>query len=1125
MATPDAPDDRPSGAPAAPGDGLPPVAPDIVEQELGEAIDNIVPTIGYQMLPLVGIGGSAGAIRALQAFFEAMPPESGLAFAVVLHLSPNHASVMADMIGKWTRMPVVQASDGEEVRANHVYVIPPAKQMTAVNGHLRLADLGHHQGRRVAVDLFFRSLADTHGPHAAAIVLSGADGDGVLGVRRIKERGGLTIAQDPDEAEHPGMPRASIESGMVDWVLKAAEMPQRILDYVAREARLNLPPEDGHSPAVLRPESHDVEGAFRDILAFMRTRTRRDFSYYKRATILRRISRRMQVHGVDSMDAYLVVLRTQPPEASALLKDLLISVTNFFRDRDAFAALEARIPSLFEGKGPGDTIRVWCPACATGEEAYSLAMLLLEHARTIDQPPAIQVFGCDLDDDAVQSARSGVFAAAIVADVPEERLRRYFVRDYRGYRVQRPLREAVLFAAHDLLKDAPFSRLDLVSCRNLLIYLNRDAQDRALDTFHFALKPDGLLFLGSSESVDDASPLFRAVDKKYRIYMRRSFARPVFSVPIAPPLAAPAQDPDAMQKLADAARHAGTPLREATAPPPIARRGDDAAAWGQLHLRLIERFAPPSILVDRDYEIRHLSLSAGRFLEVAGGPPSTNLLRLVHPGLRSELRALLYRAATSGEPAEVLDLPAEIEGKRQRVTMRVFPMPDTPPGYLIATFEARDPDAAAVAPTTFDHTRASDAQHDLERELDHLKAHLRDTVEQYEASTEELKASNEELQSMNEELRSATEELETSREELQSINEELTTVNHELKNSVDDLGRANSALANLMSATAIVTLFLDRDLRVMRYTDAAAPIFNLMPGDIGRPLAHLQHLIEYPELAQDATRVLEKLIPVTRQVQGAGGARYESRLLPYRTTDDRIAGVVLTLFDVTERERVKAELAENLACAERLRSVGEHHESVAGMRTLYDAIVDTARFIVHADGATVEVVGGAEGDLRTMASQGLPDDLVERVRELEVRSDAALRRGVRAFVDFSASATRNDADRSFHAAGFRCAQSTRLAASDGRAVGLIKTFWRALYHPTERELRYLDLLARLATDAIGRQLAGDAMRDRVTALTRSSEGAGARESRMLALEREVNELAARLGEAPRYPLDVERPAD
>lgn len=906
--------------------------PDRAEYDAVLSHDDAVPTRGYQLLPMVGLGGSAGSIPALQAFFESIPPDTGMAFVVIMHLSPEHESLLAELLQRSTRMPVIQVQDTERVVADTVYVIPPRKSLQTLDGSLRLADMVVERGRHTAVDMFFRTLADTHGPHSTAIVLSGVDGDGAIGIKRIKERGGLTIAQDPDEAQHSGMPRSAIATGMVDWVLPVGSMAERLLAYRELEQRIQLPPEEGPpTTAQPQPTRSASEAALRDVLAFLRTRSGRDFGSYKRATVLRRIGRRMQVNGVTDLSGYLDCLRTRPGEAGALLQDLLISVTNFFRDIDCFAALQARIPVLFADKRDGDTVRVWVAGCATGEEAYSIAMLLIEHAHTLETPPLIQVFATDLDEAAVRVAREGVYPVTIEGDVSEERLRRFFVKEHRGYRVRREVRESVLFAVHDLLKDSPFSRLDLVSCRNLLIYLNRDAQERALDTFHFALRPGGLLFLGASETVDDGSPLYDLLDKKHRLYAQRPVLRNPLPLPSGP----------GTLTLALAAQAAHEPVMPGSAfqlPPAMlagraARAGETrSAALGEIHLRLLEQLAPPSVLVNGEYDIVHLSPGAGRFLRYGGGEPNNNLLRAVSPDLRIELRAALSRAAQGGEPVEVRRVPVELDGQPVEVSLRVLPADAVLPGLLLVTLLAEPPDAEMalpLGPVPLPRGLAGEdpVARQLDRELELLKAHLRDTVEQYEASTEELKASNEELQAMNEELRSATEELETSREELQSINEELTTVNAELKHKVDELGHANSDMHNLMDATAIATVFLDRELRITRYTPAAVTLFNLIPSDVGRPLADLRTRLAYEELGPDAQRVLDRLVPVEREIGEDGGRWFIARLLPYRTLDDRIAGLVLTFVDISERKQVQQaletsrnELREALADNERARA-------------------------------------------------------------------------------------------------------------------------------------------------------------------------------------------------------------
>jgi chemotaxis methyl-accepting protein methylase/GAF domain-containing protein len=895
-------------------DGLPIVSPDEEEEDEG-CLDNIVPTRGYDMLPVVALGGSAGSITALKEFFDNTPATTGLAYVVVLHLAPGHESTLPALLQRHSAMPVRAAGDEEKIEANTVYVIPPGKHLTATDGHLRLTDLQQDRGRRVAVDLFFRSLADTHGPHAMAVVLSGADGDGAIGLRRIKERGGLTIAQDPEEAEHTGMPRSAIGTGMVDWVLRVAEMPARLMAYHASEGRLRLPPEEGPQPAkAAEPQQPDeVEALLREVLAYLRTRTGCDFSYYKRATIVRRISRRMQVNGVEELGEYLRFLRTHPGEAGALQNDLLISVTNFFRDREAFHVLEEQIPELFKNKGPNDAVRIWTPACATGEETYSLAMLLLEHAKKTESPPMLQVFGCDLNEEAIQTARAGFYPGTIAADVSEERLRRFFVMEPGGFRVRRDLREMVLFATHDLLKDAPFSRMDLVSCRNLLIYLNRDAQKRALEIFHFALKPRGVLFLGSSESIEEGTSLFATVDKKRRIYRQVPGHR--VGLPMPTGASALQRTIHHHERLSHA--HVALPGAAFTAGLPLSPAQETIPAEGgarvtEIHFKLLGRFGPPSLVVNAHNEIVHLSENANRFLQLPEGEPTRNLLRLAHPMLRVDLRAALLRAEETGEAVDIFRRLVDLPGGSKAVDIRVVPAGEMAPGHLLVIFEAHEPGEpeTADAPAPSGTLEPEAVVQQLDRELARANSNLRNTVEQYEATTEELKASNEELQAMNEELRSAGEELETSREELQSVNEELTTVNSELRGRVEELHNANSDLQNLMAATQIATVFLDRALHVMRYTPTAVPLFHFIPGDLGRPITDLRQKLNYPELAADADEVLRTLIPVERDVR-EDGHWLLARVQPYRTVEDQIAGVVLTFMDITERRMASQALAKS----------------------------------------------------------------------------------------------------------------------------------------------------------------------------------------------------------------------
>ncbi len=863
---------------------------------MGDDMDNVVPTLSDDTLPVIGLGGSAGSLKPLQEFFKRIPADTGGVFVVVVHLSPDHESHLAEILQQCTRMPIIQIQENAHVKPNHVYVIAPGKHLSMMNGQITLTDLERSRGRRVVVDLFFRTLADTHGPKSIAVVLSGADADGSIGVKRIKERGGLTIIQDPEEAEHNRMPRSALETGMVDCVLRAEEIPARIAEFLHNGARLQLPSEEiAPSPAAVTEKSED-EAALRNVLTLLRIRTGRDFVAYKRATILRRLTRRMQVNNVDNLTAYHDLLKANHEETGALLQDLLISVTNFFRDSDAFTALQGYIPELFRDKTTGDVVRVWVPACATGEEAYTLAMLLTEHANTLPAPPQLQIFATDIDEEAVAAARAGNYSLAVIADLTDERLLQFFTKQHGQYRVNQSLREIVMFAVHDVLKDPPFSRLDLISCRNVLIYLTREAQNRVFDVFHFSLNADGLLFLGASETAEDASLRFSSLDKKHRVYRRRNMMRtglPAVTGPLSVPHALHAR-----QRLLD--RHILPSLPASPAERSAIHLPESKSILpADLHFKLIERFSPPSIVVDGDSNIIHLSASAGRFLQIAGGTPTSNLLHLAHPMLRVELRAALFRAAQTNTIADAHDIPVDRTGGPHLVNISVHPAPDLEQHYLLVVFQERPAKAVTTAPRAVD---TDNVVRSLERELDLTKHQLRGSIEQYGVSIEEMKASNEELQAMNEELRSASEELETSREELQSINEELSTVNAELKIKLDELGRANSDLQDLMGASSIATVFLDRELKIKRYTPSAVPLFNFIPTDIGRPLSDLALQLDFGTIVADAEKVLSDLIPIEREVRDVAGHWFIARVTPYRSRDDRVGGVVLAFVDVTERK-------------------------------------------------------------------------------------------------------------------------------------------------------------------------------------------------------------------------------
>jgi two-component system CheB/CheR fusion protein len=942
-------------------------------------------------LRVIGLGGSAGSIPALQTFLENIAAQTGSAYVVVLHLSPEHESHLAEILGRSTRLPVHQVNESVRLAADQVYVIPPGKHLEMRDGTLAVGDLDRAAGRRTVVDTFFRTLAVAHGPQAGAIVFSGAGSDGTLGIRHIKEHGGLVVVQAPNEAEYDTMPRSAIATGMADYVLPVAAMPAQIATYWETSRRMRMPQEAAPSPEQ-REEGPEQEVVFHEILTHIRIQTGHDFALYKRATVLRRIGRRMQVNGLESLSAYRNFLRSHPAETGDLVSDLLISVTQFFRDPVAWEALEHDlIPRLFQGKAPTDEVRVWVCASATGEEAYSLAMLLLERAEKMAQPPRIQIFATDMDANAIANARVGVYPDTIVGDVSEERLRRWFYRQNGTYQIRKEVREAVVFAHHDVLRDTPFSRLDLVTCRNLLIYLNRAAQERVFHTFHFALRPDGRLFLGSSESADASNGLFGVTDKAQGLYIRRPSGRSV-----VPPLPATTVFTAATAGIAGTVlgrtnrMDASADLGAGASPPPPTRptlpslstpqgSGSSGGNSGGLFQKVLERFGPPTALVNEYYDIVHLSGKVSRFLSLSAGEPTFNLLQLIHPTLRLELRAALFAATTEGGdqvrliraamPVTSARTPAteateggtggQTEEDALPLAIRLTVRPVTAPPvedtqrYFLVLFEelpvllhpepatprdnaetnppAREsgeaasvPAAPATAEAAFASAQAAaEVAYRLDQENATLQRQLRARAEHYDAQAEELKSANEELLATNEEMRSVTEELETGKEELQSVNEELSTVNQELKARVEELTSTNSDLSNFLSSTDIGTIFLDRSLRIKRFTPAAEALFNLIATDAGRPLTHLTSRLDYPNLTDDAQTVLSRLIQMEREISTHDGDRYFlARLVPYRSLEDRIEGIVLNFIDITQRKRAEEAL----------------RVSEARMRTLADAV-------------------------------------------------------------------------------------------------------------------------------------------------------------------------------------------
>ena len=828
---------------------------------------------GSDQPTIVAMGASAGGLRALQAFFSAMPADTGAAFVVIVHLDPERRSELPALLGGRTRMRVVQVRDRQKLEPNHVYVIPPDRRLELVDHEIQATPFSEPHGQRSPIDLFFRSVADRLGD-GFAVIFSGAGSDGVVGVRAVKESGGIILVQEPSEAEYPSMPRAAIATGIVDVVLPVQQLAARLCDLIRVK-----------QAAAANPEVDDE--LLRRVLAHLRVRTGHDFTKYKRSTVLRRIARRMQVTRSSDLTGYYDYLRDNTDEAQALLADLLISVTTFFRDKEAWESLKKlALPHLFENRDPADPVRAWICGCATGEEAYSVAMLLLEEIGRHEVRPPIQIFASDLDARALSAAREGRYPAEIEADVNEDRLRRFFTREGDMYRVRQELRDIVLFAHHDLLKDPPFSRVDLITCRNVMIYLDRELQEQVCSTFNYALNACGYLMLGPSETADHPPALFRNLDRNARIY--QTALKPGEKPRLLPRLLGPIRVREYLPPLAPPAT-------------PIGMLNDVIA-----HRRAIENLAPPSILVDENHRVVHLSESAGRFMQPAGGALTGDIVELVRPELRFELRSSLHRVFEQNMPTLSLAIPVRFNGKAHRVLIQVRAVENAPEGRLAMVIFVEGEEVTeklAEAGQADDETVRR-----LTQELELTQARLRTVREESDAANEELRAANEELQSINEEYRSTSEELETSKEELQSINEELQTVNSELKLKLEAISRAHSDLQNLMAATDFGTLFLDSGLRIKRFTDRATDLFSITPTDEGRPITDFTSQLDDGALIKDARAVLSNLTPIRRELKSRDGKWYDMRMRPYRTVDDKIDGVVITFVDVSDHKKVEEKL-------------------------------------------------------------------------------------------------------------------------------------------------------------------------------------------------------------------------
>ncbi|HET6516508.1 MAG TPA: chemotaxis protein CheB [Thermodesulfovibrionales bacterium] len=844
---------------------------------------------------IVGIGASAGGLDAFERFFTNMSADSGMAFVLIPHLSPEHKSIMSDLLKRYTKMEVSQAEDGVEVKRDCVYIIPPNKDMALMGRKIQLLEPVERKGLRHPIDFFFRSLAEDCGEKAICIVLSGTGTEGTLGLRAVKEKGGLALVQEVKSAQYAGMPASALATGLADYVLPPEKMPEELLRYVKHVRAMPL------KPAVM-PDGKTLE-PLQKIFVLIRAHTGHDLSMYKQNTIIRRIEKRMAILQIKNLTDYVSYLRRASHEIDVLFKELLIRVTSFFRDSEAFDALKEKgLPLLFKGRPCDQPVRIWIPGCSTGEEAYSVAIAVHEYMHAVNNICRVQIFATDLDSEAIGVARAGVYPDSITVDVSPERLERFFTPKGVAYKVKDEIREMIVFAAQNIAKDPPFTKLDVIICRNVLIYLGTDLQKKLIPIFHYSLKPEGILFLGSSETTGDFSDLFAAIDKRWKIFKTRMHeSAAVWSLDLRRPSAIPE----------------GTAGREAL--PAIKRNG--VIEIGEITEKiLLDHYSPPCVIVNDKGDVLYFHGKTGKYLEPASGKARLNIIEMAREGLTLELRTALRRAAARKKDIAIEGVQVKADGGYLTVNLEVkyISKPDSALGLLMVVF--REPSSPkgrkieklrAYIPGKSDQRLA-----DMDQELRATKEHLQATIEELESANEELRSSNEEMQSSNEELQSTNEELETSKEELQSVNEELVTVNAELQNKIEELSQVNNDMNNLLASTQVATIFLNAGLRIKRFTPAMTNVFNLIYADIGRPISDIVSKLDYPELLTDAGEVLRTLMVKEKEVRDHKGLWYLTRVLPYRTTENIIDGVVITFTDVTKQKKTQEALQDAMNYAE-----------------------------------------------------------------------------------------------------------------------------------------------------------------------------------------------------------------